>query len=112
MRCNSRAGLHHVFANAPPRPALASATAHTELLNLSSNLAARIALIAGGKVPWTLGLLMALSSVLGGQLCAHLALRAGARAIRPLLLAVASLLTATLLSDPANPLRVWIAGLL
>jgi len=90
---------------------LVSATAHTKFLNLSSNVAALIALILGGKVLWTLGLLMALSSVLGGQLGAHLALRVGAKVIRPLLLVMSSLLTAKLLSDPANPLTRWVMSL-
>ncbi|HEY0505915.1 MAG TPA: TSUP family transporter [Lysobacter sp.] len=89
---------------------LVSATAHTKLLNLSSNIAALIALVIGGKVLWTLGLLMALSSVLGGQIGAHLAMRVGGKLIRPLLVAMSLALTAKLLMDPANPLRVWLAG--
>ncbi|MDI9237619.1 TSUP family transporter [Lysobacter sp. LF1] len=90
---------------------LVSATAHTKLLNLSSNIAALIALIIGGKVLWTLGLLMALSSVLGGQIGAHLAMRVGGKVIRPLLVVMSLALTAKLLWDPTNPLRVWLAGL-
>jgi len=83
---------------------LVSATAHTKLLNLSSNVAAVITLALGGKMLWALGLLMALCSIAGGHLGAHLAMRVGGRLIRPLLVTMSLLLTAKLLSDPHNPL--------
>ena len=93
---------------------LLSATAHTKLLNLSSNIAAVIALGLGGKILWGLGLLMATCAIAGGQLGAHLAMRAGAKLIKPLLVTVSLALTAKLLADPANPLsqllRHWLAG--
>ena len=87
---------------------LVSATAHTKFLNLSSNVAAVLTLIIGGHVMWTLGLLMAASSIAGGQLGAHLAMRVGGRVIRPLLVTMSLLLTAKLLSDPANPLTAFV----
>jgi len=87
---------------------LVSATAHTKFLNLSSNIAALLTLIIGGHVMWTVGLLMAVSSIAGGQLGAHLAMRVGGRVIRPLLVTMSLLLTMKLLSDPANPLRVYV----
>ena len=89
---------------------LVSATAHTKLLNLSSNIAAVIALGVGGKIYWGLGLLMAPCAIAGGQLGAHLAMRAGARLIKPLLVTVSLLLTARLLADPANPLSQMLRG--
>lgn len=90
---------------------LVSATAHTKFLNLASNVAALLALIVGGKVLWTLGLLMALSSILGGQVGAHLAMRVGGKVIRPLLVTMSLLLTARLLSDPENPLTAFVLRL-
>lgn len=87
---------------------LVSATAHTKLLNLSSNIAAVIVLIIGGKVLWALGLLMAVSSIAGGQVGAHLAMRVGGKAIRPLLVTMSLLLTVKLLSDPANPVTAFV----
>ncbi len=87
---------------------LVSATAHTKLLNLSSNIAAVIVLIVGGKVLWVLGLLMAVSSIAGGQVGAHLAMRVGGKAIRPLLVTMSLLLTVKLLSDPANPVTSFV----
>jgi len=87
---------------------LISATAHTKLLNLSSNIAAVITLAIGGKMLWTLGLLMAVSAIAGGQLGAHLAMRVGGKLIRPLLVTVSLLLTAKLLSNPHNPLTAFV----
>jgi uncharacterized protein len=86
---------------------LVSATAHTKLLNLSSNVAALLTFIIGGKVLWALGLMMAVCSIAGGQVGAHLALRVGGKVIRPLLVTMSLVLCLKLLSDPTNPLRVW-----
>lgn len=83
---------------------LVSATAHTKFLNLMSNLAALITLVLGGQVLWLIGLVMAVASLLGGQLGAHLALRVGSRMIRPLLVLMSLALTVKLLMDPENPL--------
>lgn len=87
---------------------LVSATAHTKFLNLSSNIAALLILIVGGHVLWTLGLLMAVSSIAGGQLGAHLAMRVGGKVIRPLLVTMSLVLTAKLLADPANPITAFV----
>ncbi len=88
---------------------LVSATAHTKLLNLASNVAALVTLVIGGQVLWTVGLVMAVASIAGGQLGAHLALgRAGARVIRPLLVVMSLVLTVKLLMEPGNPLVEWV----
>jgi uncharacterized membrane protein YfcA len=90
---------------------LLSATAHTKLLNLSSNVAAVITLAIGGKMLWALGLMMAACAIAGGQLGAHLAMRVGGKLIRPLLVTVSLLLTAKLLSNPHNPLTAFVLHL-
>lgn len=84
------------------------AVAHTKLLNLASNVAGLLVLLAGGHVVWALGLAMAVASIAGGQLGAALAIRWGGRAIRPLLVLGSLALTVRSLADPANPLRMWI----
>ncbi len=89
---------------------LIRAVAHTKLLNLASNCAGLIVLLAGGHVLWITGLAMAVASVAGGQLGAHLALRFGAGLARPLLIISALALTAKLLSEPDNPLMVTARG--
>jgi uncharacterized membrane protein YfcA len=47
---------------------------------------------------------MALASIAGGQAGAHLAMRHGAGAARPLLVVMSLALTGKLLADPNNPL--------
>lgn len=83
---------------------LVKAIANTKLLNLATNLAALLAMIAGGKVLWVLGLSMAAANVAGNQLGAWLAIRFGGRGVRPLLVVMSFGLTFKLLADPANPL--------
>ncbi|MCD9045225.1 TSUP family transporter [Luteimonas sp. MHLX1A] len=87
---------------------LVSATAHTKCLNLASNVAALITFVIGGQVLWLLGLVMAVASLAGGQLGAHLALKVGSRAIRPLLVVMSLALTVKLLADADNPLTAWL----
>ncbi|MGH8072488.1 MAG: TSUP family transporter [Lysobacter sp.] len=89
---------------------LVSATAHAKLLNLASNIAALITLMIGGQVMWMIGLLMAVASIAGGQVGAHLTLRIGGRMIRPLLVIMALALTVKLLADPANPLTALLTA--
>lgn len=84
---------------------LVRAIANTKYLNLATNLAGLIAMAAGGKVLWTLGLAMAGANVLGNQLGARLALRYGGRGVRPLLVVMSAALAVRLLLDPANPVR-------
>ena len=87
------------------------ATAHTKLLNFSSNLGSLLLYSATGAVVWPLGLVMAGASLVGAQIGSHVAMRFGVRIIRPLLVAVSSLMALRLLLDPANPWRQWLAAL-
>lgn len=80
------------------------AIANTKLLNLATNLAALIALIAGGHMLWLLGLSMAAANVAGAQIGTRLALRFGGRGVRPLLVVMSLALTVRLLARPDNPL--------
>ena len=84
---------------------LVRAIANTKLLNLSTNVAGLLAMIAGGHVLWQLGAAMALGNVAGNQLGARLAIRFGGTGVRPLLVILSAALTAKLLADPANP--IW-----
>ncbi|HZW46366.1 MAG TPA: TSUP family transporter [Microvirga sp.] len=81
------------------------ATAHTKLLNLASNLGSLLLYAATGAVVWPLGLVMAGASFLGAQVGSRLAMRLGARLIRPLLVLVSAAMALRLLVDPANPWR-------
>ncbi len=68
------------------------ATAHTKLLNFASNLGGLVAFAAVGKPLWLVGAVMAVAQIAGALLGARLAMRIGARVIKPLLVATSTLL--------------------
>ncbi len=84
------------------------ATAHTKLLNFASNLGGFAVFAAVGVVSWKIGLIMGIAQFFGARLGATLAIRNGARLIKPLLVLTCVALAARLLIDPAHPLRVWV----
>lgn len=73
------------------------ATAHTKLLNLASNLGGLLAFALVGQPLWLLGLCMAAAQVAGAMLGAKLAMRVGAKVIKPLLVITSSLLALRLI---------------
>lgn len=73
------------------------ATAHTKLLNFASNLGGLAVFAFSGHPVWLLGLLMGAGQILGAALGARLALRSGARIIKPLLVVTSTVLAARLL---------------
>jgi uncharacterized membrane protein YfcA len=75
---------------------LTRASAHTKLLNFTSNVAGVLMFAIGGKMIWLLGLCMALGAMLGGWIGSHTAMRFGARLIRPLLVMISLGMTAKL----------------
>jgi uncharacterized protein len=64
---------------------LIEATGRTKLLNLTSNIAALLMFIIGGKIVWTIGLSMGVAQLVGAQIGARVAIANGAKIIRPLL---------------------------
>lgn len=89
---------------------LTRATAHTKVLNFTSNFVSVIVLALGGHVLWTVGAAMAVGQVIGGRLGSHAAMRFGPKLIRPLLVVICLAIVLKLLSDPANPLRDAVMG--
>lgn len=87
------------------------ATAHTKLANCSSNLGGLALFSVSGLIVWPVGLVMAAGSLIGAQLGSVLAVKFGAKIIRPLLVIIACAMAVRLLSDPQNPLRQFVAGL-
>lgn len=75
------------------------ATAHTKFLNFASNSGALLAFALVGAPWWGTGLMMGLGGMLGARMGALLAMRVGARVIRPLLVVTSSLLALKLLWD-------------
>lgn len=81
------------------------ATAHTKFLNFGSNLGSLAAFAAVGTVSWKIGLMMGVAQFLGARIGAGLAMKSGARLIKPLLVIICLALAARLLMDPSHPLR-------
>lgn len=87
---------------------LLKATAHTKLLNLGSNLGSLCVFAMNGAIFWKLGLIMGVGQLIGAQIGSRLAMRSGARLIKPLLVISCIAMAAKLLSDPAQPIRIWL----
>ncbi len=83
------------------------ASAHARLLNFTSNIAALLVFALSGKIIWTLGLAMGVGQFLGAQVGSRLAIKNGAKIIRPVLVIVCCAMAIKLLLDPANPLRAF-----
>ena len=67
---------------------IVQAVALTKVLNLTSNTASLALVLAGGHVGWLAGGLMVAGQLAGSWLGSHMAMRSGARLIRPLMVAV------------------------
>ncbi|MET3724433.1 TSUP family transporter [Sphingomonas trueperi] len=89
---------------------LVRAIANTKFLNLATNIAGLLAMIAGGKVLWLLGFTMAAANIAGNQVGAWLAIRFGGRGVRPLLVVMSFALVVKLLANPTNPLWKFLHG--
>ncbi|ADO43936.1 TSUP family transporter [Ketogulonicigenium vulgare] len=73
------------------------ATAHTKLLNLSSNVGGMLAFAVVATPWWITGLLMGLAQVAGAYVGSRLAMRVGAKIIKPLLVITSTVLAIRLL---------------
>lgn len=76
---------------------LLRATAHTKLLNLASNLGALSVFALVAQPLWLLGLAMGVAQIAAAALGARIAVRVGARVIRPLLVVTSLALAVRLL---------------
>lgn len=86
------------------------ATAHTKFLNFASNLGGFVVFALAGVIYWKIGLVMGAAQFLGARVGAGLAMRNGARIIKPLLVIVCIALAGRLLMEPDNPLRMLVTG--
>lgn len=75
------------------------ATAHTKLLNFASNIGGLTAFALIGKPLWILGLIMGIAQIAGAACGARLAVRVGARLIKPLLVITSVALAIRLIWD-------------
>lgn len=75
------------------------ATAHTKLLNFASNLGGLVAFALVGKPLWITGLAMGMAQIAGAWVGSKLAMRIGARLIKPLLVVTSTSLALKLIYD-------------
>ncbi len=81
------------------------ATAHTKLLNCTSNLGSLAAFAAVGVINWKIGIAMGVAQFIGAQIGAAMAVKIGSRIIKPLLIIISLALAVRLLIDETNPIR-------
>lgn len=84
------------------------ATAHTKLLNFASNIGSFFVFLFAGAIIWKIGLVMGVAQFIGARLGASMAVRNGARLIKPLLVLTCLVLATKLLLDPTQPLRAML----
>lgn len=75
---------------------LLRATARTKLMNFASNVGGFVAFAIVGAVVWPLGLAMAFGQIIGGRIGANMAIKNGAKIIRPLLVVMCLAMAARL----------------
>lgn len=73
------------------------ATAHTKVLNATSNLASLLFFILGGHVIWAVGLVMMAGQIIGARLGSRMVLSRGQALIRPMIVCVSLVMTVKLL---------------
>jgi hypothetical protein len=79
---------------------LVQATAHTKVLNFTSNFASLLVFALAGHCVWSVGLVMAAGQLIGARTGARLVIRKGGRIIRPLIVIVSLLISLKLLIGP------------
>lgn len=75
------------------------ATAHTKLLNFSSNISALIFFQLAGLVSWKIGLVMGLGQIAGSYVGSHLTMKHGVQLVKPMLITVSVLMSIKLLLE-------------
>lgn len=76
---------------------LIKATAHSKLLNFTSNCGSLLCFALGGKLVWSLGLPMALGQIVGARLGSRLVISRGSQLIKPLIVCTSLAMSAKLL---------------
>jgi uncharacterized membrane protein YfcA len=76
---------------------LTKATAHTKVMNLTSNVVSLAVFAAGNHVVYSAGIVMGIGQLLGARLGARMVIARGARFVRPIFITAALAVTAKLL---------------
>lgn len=92
---------------------LLTATAHTKVLNFTSNLVSLVVFILGGQVLWKIGLLMGITQLMGAYLGSRLVIHKGAGLVRPMLIIMSLIITIKLVtSDESHFIHRFIVSLM
>lgn len=78
---------------------LLTASGNTKVANSASNLASLVTFALAGKVLWAVGIPAAICGIAGNYVGSSLALKGGAKIIRPMFFVVLSLLVIRLVYD-------------
>lgn len=78
---------------------IVTASGNAKLVNLASNFAALIAYIINGKVWFAIGIPAAICAIAGNYLGAHVAIKNGAKAIKPIIVLVVIMLFVKVISS-------------
>ena len=78
---------------------LLTASGNTKVANSASNLASLVTFALAGKVLWAIGIPAAICGIAGNYVGSSLALKGGAKIIRPMFFVVLSLLVIRLVYD-------------
>jgi len=88
------------------------ATAHTKVVNFTSNISSFLFFAFAGHVLWIPAMIMAVGQLIGSRLGANMAMKHGTRLIRPLLVVMSLIITTKLIyDDPSNIIHVVFQGL-
>ena len=88
------------------------ATAHTKVVNFTSNFASLLFFALAGHVVWSYALVMAAGQLIGARLGSSLAMTHGTKLIRPLLVVVSLAMTTKVMwDDPDNVIHRLIVDL-
>lgn len=78
---------------------LLTASGNTKICNTASNFASVIAFALGGQIMWAVGIAAAVCNIIGASIGANIALKKGAKIIRPMFIVVLCLLIFKLIFD-------------
>ncbi|MCH1923451.1 TSUP family transporter [Shewanella sp. C32] len=78
---------------------IAKATAHAKVMNFATNISSLLFFTLGGKVVWSMGLIMLAGQGLGATLGSRLVLTKGTKLIKPLVVTMSLLMSVKLLAE-------------
>ncbi|WP_417761947.1 TSUP family transporter [Shewanella sp.] len=81
---------------------IAKATAHAKVMNFATNISSLLFFTLGGKVVWSMGLIMLVGQGLGATLGSRLVLTKGTKLIKPLVVTMSLLMSVKLLAEHYN----------